>query len=361
MQYDGERFLPDECNGEIAVEHYQRYQFSKQFVKNKIVLDAACGEGYGSSLLAEDAIRVYGVDINPEVVEIANEKYGNSRVSYLVGSVAELPFEDDFFDIIISYETIEHISSELQQCFMNEIKRVLKQDGMLLMSTPNKAVYTDLVNANNEFHIKEFYLQEYKDFLKNFFENIEFYYQYPDTAYFITQEKVTNTVRYCGKKSEESRYVIALCSDEKLKYDITTENLVEFDDSMYYFLNRLTHKQSEELLNMKEEAERFQNEQQKAINEQKKYIVHLENDIKKQQVDVIQLENIKKEQQEYILHLESDIGKQQEYVIHLESDIKEQQEYVIHLESDIKKQQGYIDHLEKDIEQLKKHIASLGT
>ena len=59
MNYSGERFLPNECSGEMAVEHYQRYQFAKQLVEGKIVLDAACGEGYGSSIVSEMASQVY--------------------------------------------------------------------------------------------------------------------------------------------------------------------------------------------------------------------------------------------------------------------------------------------------------------
>ena len=64
MKYSGERFLPGECKGEIAVEHYQRYQLACQVVSGKIVLDAACGEGYGSSLLAQHAKKVIGLDID---------------------------------------------------------------------------------------------------------------------------------------------------------------------------------------------------------------------------------------------------------------------------------------------------------
>ena len=73
-EYTGERFLPQECRGEMAAEHYQRYRLAAQLVKGKKVLDAACGEGYGSSLLAEEAEEVTGLDIDKEAVENANHK-----------------------------------------------------------------------------------------------------------------------------------------------------------------------------------------------------------------------------------------------------------------------------------------------
>ena len=100
------------------------------------------------------------------------KKYGNHNLKYVSGSVEKLPFENEQFDIVISFETIEHVKESVQKSFLNEIKRVLKKDGMLIMSTPNKAIYTDLVNGKNRYHIKEFYAQEYIDFIKSYFKNV---------------------------------------------------------------------------------------------------------------------------------------------------------------------------------------------
>lgn len=155
-EYSGERFLPDECKGEMAIEHYQRYQFAKYLVENKTVLDVACGEGYGSSLLAENASKVVGMDIDKLVIAKANEKYGNSKLSFVEGNITQIPFEDNAFDVIISYETIEHVSEKIQKIFLSEIVRVLKQDGLLVMSTPNKAIYTDLVGGKINFTLRNF-------------------------------------------------------------------------------------------------------------------------------------------------------------------------------------------------------------
>ena len=124
--------------------------------REKSPWDAACGEGYGSSLLAEEAEEVTGLDIDKEAVENANHKYGNKKLSYLKGSIEELPFEDHTLDVVVSFETIEHVGEEIQKKFLEEICRVLKPEGTLIMSTPNKAVYTDLVEGENPFHVKEF-------------------------------------------------------------------------------------------------------------------------------------------------------------------------------------------------------------
>ena len=349
MNYSGERFIPNECSGEIAVEHYQRYQFAKQLVGGKIVLDAACGEGYGSSIVSETASQVYGLDISQETVELANKKYGGPRLSYVQGTIAELPFDDHSIDIVLSFETIEHISEDLQIRFLNEIKRVLKTDGLLVMSTPNKAVYTDLVQAQNEFHLKEFYLQEFTEFLERYFQKIKFYFQYPDTAYFFAEECKQGTLKYCGIKGEESRYFIAICSNYDFNNTIKTEDLIKFDNSMYYFLNKLTHKQEQALENMKNEADVFQEKQERSIVSQKEYIEHLENDMSQQKEYAEHLENDILQQKEYIEHLENDMSQQKGYIIHLEQDLSVQTEYAGHLENDIVSQKEYVVHLEKDI------------
>ena len=280
-EYTGERFLPEECRGEIAAEHYQRYQFAKQFVKGKIVLDAACGEGYGSSLLAEEAEEVIGFDIDKEAVENANRKYGNQKLSYLNGSVEYLPFENQSFDVVVSFETIEHVGEEIQRKFLEEICRVLKPEGTLIMSTPNKAVYTDLVEGENPFHIKEFYVKEFREFLGGRFAHMEFYCQYPNLGYFITREGESfNIYNKKGKTQEESRYVIAVCSDVPQKFEVNTAWLTIFDDQMYYELNRYAHEKEQQILKMKAEVEAFEQQLEDSIQQQKEYIAKLEDDLR---------------------------------------------------------------------------------
>lgn len=271
--------MPAECQGEIAIEHYQRYQFASLLVKDKYVLDAACGEGYGSSLLAREAACVIGLDLDETVVKQANEKYGTDRLSFQSGSIEKLPFADHFFDVVVSYETIEHVKEEVQINFLDEIQRVLKPDGVLIISTPNKSIYTERVKGQNPFHLKEFYVSEFKKLLAHYFVQSDIYCQYPDLGYFITKEG-------CGQKlpdkkeklPEESRYIIAVCSNKKKNYNIETDIFSIFDDQMYYDLNRYAHEKEEQILRMKEEAEAFQEQLEEEIRKQKEYIAKLEKD-----------------------------------------------------------------------------------
>ncbi len=312
-EYSGERFLPAECKGEMEIEHFQRYQFARNFVKDKVVLDAACGEGYGSNILVETAKQVYGLDLDEKTVLAAEKKYGSEKLKYVAGSIAKLPFEENTFDVIISFETIEHVDGDLQQNFLEEIERVLKPNGMLIMSTPNKAVYTDLVKGENKFHIKEFYVQEYIDFLKQKFEKIELFCQYPSVGYYISKENETVKKENKPVRIEECRYVIAICANREISYQLDVKDYAYFDDSMYYFLNANAHELEKQLIQTKEEGDVF----------------------------AAQLESSIKKQQEYIQVLENEIVKHKEYEAHLEKDMKELREYITHLENKQKKTRGF--------------------
>lgn len=278
--YNGERFLPEECKGEMAIEHYQRYQLAKQFVAGKIVLDAACGEGYGSSLLAENAACVTGLDIDADVVDRAKKKYGNEKLSYITGSIEKLPFEDHTIDVVISFETIEHVSEAVQKKFLLEIVRVLKTDGVLVMSTPNKRVYTDLVKGNNPFHVKEFYVSEYIKFIEKSFVYNEFFCQYLDTGYFIARANEKIITENENRGLDNSRYIISVSSNCEMNFEIETKMSAKFDDSMYYFLNLKVHELEQTILEMKNETDRFEKQQDEQIKQQQEYIRHLEKDIK---------------------------------------------------------------------------------
>ncbi len=135
--FTGERFVPGIDDAELAMEHYQRYYSALPLVRGKKVLDAACGEGYGTALLAKAAAHVTGIDISPDAIARAKGSYSQEgRVRFIEGSIAELPLEDYSIDVVVSFETIEHVPEDIQHKFLDEIARVLKKDGFLIMSTP---------------------------------------------------------------------------------------------------------------------------------------------------------------------------------------------------------------------------------
>ena len=166
LEFTGERFTP-ECVREIRYEHLHRYAFAAELVRGRAVLDAACGEGYGSALLAAAAGRVTGVDLSPEAVAHARDRYRLPNLSFETVDCLQLPFGDDAFDAVVSFETLEHL--EDHDGLLREFRRVLKPGGFLLISSPDKAVYSERLQNRNPFHLRELYRDELETLLGRHF------------------------------------------------------------------------------------------------------------------------------------------------------------------------------------------------
>jgi len=169
MEFTGERFTP-ECEREIWYEHYHRYALARQLVADKQVLDAACGEGYGASLLSAVAASVVGVDVDSKTIQHATARYASqenggddARLKFVQASCGSLPFADNSFDVVVSFETLEHLGEQEQM--LSEFNRVLKDGGFLIISTPDKAVYSDASGYDNPYHVKELYRHEFSALL----------------------------------------------------------------------------------------------------------------------------------------------------------------------------------------------------
>jgi SAM-dependent methyltransferase len=146
-----ERFDPNVMHGRlIEAEHLARYWWAARLVSAKRVLDAGCGTGYGSNILAESgAAEVVGLDIDAAVLEAARDS-AHPLVSRELGDVRKLPFPDASFDVVVCFEVLEHVDEP--ERVLDEIRRVLRADGILAVSSPNRDVYP----PGNPHHKHEF-------------------------------------------------------------------------------------------------------------------------------------------------------------------------------------------------------------
>jgi 2-polyprenyl-3-methyl-5-hydroxy-6-metoxy-1,4-benzoquinol methylase len=225
-KYTGERLETHE-QGEGMIEHLHRYAIAMEKCKGMVVLDIASGEGYGSALLASVARQVTGVDIDAETVRLANEKYGagRSNLEFCRGSAAAIPTALGIFDVVVSFETIEH--HDKHEEMMSEIKRVLKPGGLLIISSPDKLYYSDRPGTKNPFHIKELYKEEFRSLLNKYFKNVSLYRQKAFFSSVIVPDDKSNaeTIQlYHGSYSTitaeeniESVYLVALASDNSFE------------------------------------------------------------------------------------------------------------------------------------------------
>jgi SAM-dependent methyltransferase len=172
--FTGERFTP-ESRGAIWYEHWHRYCIAASLAHGRRVLDAACGEGYGSALLARHAKAVVGVDIGADAIAHAKSRYRLANLTYIQASVTALPLALASVDLIVSFETIEHLSE--QRAMLVEFRRVLAPDGMLIVSSPNRPVYNESGDVANDFHVRELDRDELKALLDEQFPNQSWYAQ----------------------------------------------------------------------------------------------------------------------------------------------------------------------------------------
>jgi len=239
LEFTGERFTP-ECVREIWYEHIQRYAFAGELIKDKKVLDAACGEGYGSAHLARNARSVIGVDISESAIGHARERYSADNLQFRVANCCDLPFDDDQFECIVSFETLEHL--EDQAGLLREFRRVLEPGGFLLLSSPDKAVYTDRYGNENEFHVRELYRDELDKLIAEQFparkllqQKLLFYSaiwsQEPGPGVLI-QQSGEQGISSLSAPGHEGMYYIAICAAEDTDLPRLKNALWLFDDQV---------------------------------------------------------------------------------------------------------------------------------
>ena len=152
---------------EIRVDHTARYKFSVNYIKkNDKVLDVACGIGYGSYIIAKDVpeVRVIGIDIQEMAISYAKRFYNSNKIEFKQMDCLSLPFPESSFDVITAFEIIEHLYQ--YNDFLNNINRLLKIEGILLISTPNENV-TPFDPEKYPFHVRHFTAAEFKKMLEN--------------------------------------------------------------------------------------------------------------------------------------------------------------------------------------------------
>jgi SAM-dependent methyltransferase len=174
LDFTGERFTP-ECVREIFYEHWHRYAWARGLVGGLDVLDCACGEGYGSRLLADTAASVTGVDVSADAIGHARRRYARDKLDFVESDALSLPFDDDRFDAVVSFETLEHLAEHDE--LLTEFRRVLRPDGFLLLSSPDRRTYSDDTGFVNEFHVRELYRDELEALLGRHFPNFRLFGQ----------------------------------------------------------------------------------------------------------------------------------------------------------------------------------------
>jgi SAM-dependent methyltransferase len=178
MDDTGERMIPERSDADTFWEHIRRYQFAAQWTLGRRVLDIASGEGYGSyGLLRAGAAKVIGVDVDQAACAHASKKYD---LDVRIGSAEAIPLETGSVDVIVSFETVEHVRNV--ELFIKESSRVLSPGGVLIISTPDKNWYSPPGKEANPFHCSEMTADEFRAILGKTFPQVTFFGQRPHVA-----------------------------------------------------------------------------------------------------------------------------------------------------------------------------------
>lgn len=168
---------------DLAGCHLARYAFASEYVRARRVLDAGFGAGYGAVMLAAaGATSVAAVDIDAEAVRRAKQRFAGAGVEFVFDDCQQLTQVVGPFDVVCCFETIEHLPDP--EKFLQAVARVLHADGLLLISTPDRAVSPPAVGdrPRNPFHLREWYRDEFAALLSGWFEEVELRAQVEATA-----------------------------------------------------------------------------------------------------------------------------------------------------------------------------------
>lgn len=187
-----ERIVPGTKAFEVNFgPHIARYNFAKDIILGRKLrgklLDVACGSGYGTAHLADYlSLDLVGVDIDKSAIDFAAKNYQRRGLNFKLMDALNLTFKSGEFSYVVSFEILEHVTSP--EKFLKEIRRVLKKDGFLMISTPNKALASPAGRIKNPFHIKEFTKEEFERILRKYFKRVTIFGQYFNQYYYERQQ-----------------------------------------------------------------------------------------------------------------------------------------------------------------------------
>ena len=223
LDFTGERLVPGKVDPSLWQEHMSRYMLAGEWVRGKRVLDAGCGAGYGADYLAAlGAKSVLAVDISPDAIAFARDRYRQDNLEYRVASLAEPGTITGKFDVIVNFEVIEHLPD--QDKFLDEVVKLLADGGIFITSTPDRTAYLH-DTAVNPYHTREFDLREFEELLGGHFRRVQMFAQHFLGAIAMTPTNAAGDMvidRALLKNTAYHRFFIAFCSNAADTPDVSS-------------------------------------------------------------------------------------------------------------------------------------------
>ncbi len=326
MEFTGERVVPGKVEPDLFNEHVSRYYFARPLVERKSVLDLGCGSGYGASILASSARYVLGTDISWEAVSFAKQHYATPNLQFFASDCSNLSLRSESLDTVVCFEVIEHLT---EQCaLLEQADRVLKRDGFLVISTPNRVFYTDERREVNPFHTREFNFEEFRSCLKHYFAKVEVYFQNHVSSIFVGDFRLCewNFAAFgdsCEEMDKTSNFFVAICAKtdhgwpfvKNLVYVPSTANLLREKELRIQHLERRIVELDESILRL-----------QRDYDERTGWSLELDRELGKRDQTILslrrELEEVIKEKDSRILTLQGEFDERTEWALRLDFELK---------------------------------------
>ena len=341
MEFTGERVVPGLVDTDLYNEHLARYIFAEVFVAGKRVLDAGCGSGYGTARLAEKAKLVVGVDNSAEAIGYAREHYTRPKVVFLYGDCERLPFDRGAFDVIVSFEVIEHLAR--QEEFLTEVKRVLRPAGLFVLSTPNRIYYSEEREQENPYHHREFSREELRGELGRHFAHVQLLAQSHAPSVVMAPldgsgAAVEAVIERGPRPDEEPHYFIGVCSGKPLRIQVPALCYVP------------------EAANVLRERERHIRGLSREVAELKKTIVGLQAEFAERSAWALKLGTENKEREEALGKLQKEFEGRSAWALELDRQLKQREQALGKLQAEFEERTAWAVQLEKDLNETQEEL-----
>ena len=335
MEFTGERVIPGQTDPDLLNEHVARYRFAESLASGRRVLDLGCGVAYGSALLAAKAEQVYALDNSLDALASGQETHPNIR--FLQGDGAVLPFQDNSIDIVVAFEVIEHL--ERWPEMLAETARVLKHEGQLLVSTPNRLYYQASRSEPNPFHVHEFDFAEFEAALQKEFGSVRIFFENHTNAITFAPQDVQGVrtlLEDSNSEADQANFFLAVCSQTSqygspaFLYVPKSGNVLQEREQHIEMVTADLEKVKGELSKLTVSSEAEQNksraeiaELQAEIEDKNRWALEVDRAAEKTRQDFEKLESEFKERTEWARKVQADYEAAVESFTALEADHRE--------------------------------------
>jgi SAM-dependent methyltransferase len=187
----------------LRLMHLRAYDEAVSHAAGRDVLDVGCNTGYGTLRFVPVAGRVVGVDVSPRAIDAARHRAPDGRPEFVQTSGSDLPFPDDSFDLVTSFQVLEHVPDPI--AFLEEIKRVARAGGTVILATPNAAtrLYPGMTPWNR-FHVHEYLADELRELLSGVFARVTVLGMFGAPGLYDTEIRRVDAARQRIRRKEEA-------------------------------------------------------------------------------------------------------------------------------------------------------------